>query len=121
MSFGEAIGSGFSKYVVFNGRSSRSEYWWWFLFVIIGLVVVAVVDGIVGTLPLLLILWVLALFLPGLAVEIRRLHDLNKSGWWVLISFIPLVGWIGSIILIIWFVGRGTEGSNRFGEDPLQA
>ncbi len=118
MSFTEAISSGFRKYVVFNGRSSRSEYWWWILFIIIATVVVAVVDGIIGTFPILLFLWLLATFLPGLAVEIRRLHDLDKSGWWILIGLIPL---IGSIIMLIWFVSRGTEGSNLHGEDPLQA
>ena len=60
----------------------------------------------------------LALFLPGLAVSIRRLHDRDKSGWWVLLAFIPL---IGAIILLIWFIMRGTQGPNRFGPDPLQA
>ncbi len=118
MSFGEAIGSGFGKYAVFNGRSSRSEYWWWTLFAIIGYVVFAVVDSIIGTYPLLYLLWALATFLPGLAVTVRRLHDIDKSGWWILFGFVPL---IGAIMLIIWYVGRGTDGSNRFGEDPLQA
>ena len=118
MSFTEAISSGFRKYVVFSGRSSRSELWWWVLFTIIGYVVFAVVDSIIGRFPLFYYLWAIAVFLPGLAVSVRRLHDRDKSGWWILIEFIPL---IGPIILIIWFVGRGTEGPNRFGEDPLQA
>ena len=118
MSFTEAISSGFRRYVVFNGRSSRSELWWWALFTIIGYAVFAVVDSIIGTFPLLYYLWALAVFLPGLAVSVRRLHDLDKSGWWILIEFIPL---IGIIILLIWFVGRGTEGPNQFGEDPLLA
>ena len=91
------------------------------MFAGIGFVVFAVIDAVIGTFPILLLLWLLAVILPGLAVEIRRLHDLDKSGWWILISFIPFVGWIGSIILFVWFVGRGTEGPNRFGEDPLQA
>ena len=116
MSFTEAVGLGFRKYMVFNGRSSRSEYWWWILFAIIGYVVFAVVDIIIGTFPILYVLSWLAL--PGLAVPIRRLHDLDKSGWWILVFLIPL---IGSIILIIWFVGRGTVGPNQFGEDPLQS
>ena len=118
MSFTEAVGSGFRKYVVFNGRYSRSEFWWWELFVIIGAVVSAVADSIIGTYLLLYAIWAIATFLPGLAVTVRRLHDRDKSGWWILIGFIPL---IGSIILLIWFVSRGTDGSNRFGEDPLQA
>ena len=118
MSFTQAIGSGFGKYAVFNGRSSRSEYWWWTLFVIIGYVVFAVVDSIIGTYPLLYVIWALAVLLPGLAVTIRRLHDIDKSGWWFLVGLIPF---IGGIILLIWFVSRGSEGPNRFGENPLQA
>ena len=118
MSFTEAISSGFSKYVVFNGRSSRSEYWWWMLFALIGLFVFAIVDSIIGTFPLLYLIWWLAILLPGLAVTIRRLHDIDKSGWWILFGFVPL---IGGIMWFIWYVGRGTEGPNRFGEDPLQA
>ena len=118
MSFTEAVGSGFRKYVVFNGRSSRSAYWWWYLFVIIGAVVFAVVDGIIGTYPLLYLLWVLAVIFPQFAVSIRRLHDIDKSGWWILFGLVPL---IGGIMLLIWAVSRGTEGPNQFGEDPLQA
>ena len=116
MSFTEAVGSGFRKYAVFNGRSSRSEYWWWYLFVIIGAVVFAVVDGIIGTYPLLYLLWVLAVILPQFAVSIRRLHDIDKSGWWILFGLVPL---IGGIMLLIWAVSRGTEGPNQFGDDHL--
>ncbi len=116
MSFTEAIGSGFRKYAVFNGRSSRSEYWWWTMVAIIGYGVFAVVDSIIGTFPLLYVLWGLAM--PGLAVPIRRLHDIDKSAWWILIGFIPL---IGIIILLLWFVRRGSGGPNLFGDDPLQA
>ena len=108
MSFTEAVGSGFRKYVVFNGRSSRSAYWWWYLFVIIGAVVFAVVDGIIGTYPLLYLLWVLAVIFPQFAVSIRRLHDIDKSGWWILFGLVPL---IGGIMLLIWAVSRGTEGT----------
>ena len=84
------------------------------MFAIIGYVVFAVVDIIIGTFPILYVLSWLAL--PGLAVPIRRLHDLDKSGWWILIGFIPL---IGIIILLLWFVRRGSEGPNLFGDDPL--
>jgi uncharacterized membrane protein YhaH (DUF805 family) len=58
----------------------------------------------------------LALFLPGLAVSVRRLHDTDRSGWWVLLFLIPL---IGAIVLLIWYCSRGTPGGNRFGPDPL--
>ena len=121
MGFVEAIQSGFNKYVGFTGRAARSEFWYWALFVfIVNLIAkfidsamgadmthVGLVGGIVG----------LALFLPGLAMTIRRLHDRDKSGWWVLLVLIPL---IGAIILLIWFIMRGTQGPNRFGEDPVR-
>ena len=81
----------------------------------IGYVVFAAVDNIIGTFPLLYLLWGLAM--PGLAVPIRRLHDIDKSGWWILIGFTL----IGIIFLLIWFVRRGTEGPNLFGDDPLKA
>lgn len=58
----------------------------------------------------------LALVLPSLAVALRRLHDLDRSGWWILISFVPIVG---AIVLLVWFCTKGTAGSNKFGADPL--
>ncbi len=114
MNFAQAIGSGFSKYVQFSGRSSRSEYWYWTLFVIIisiaanfvdGMLESGLVSGIVG----------LAVLLPGLAVSSRRLHDIDRSFWWVLITFTV----IGVLLLIYWACVRGTVGPNRFGPDPL--
>jgi|SRR6267142_2765103 len=119
MSFGEAISSGFSNYVNFSGRAPRSAYWYWVLFVVLLSIVTNVIDAMVfgsaGFAPLSTIVG-LGLFLPGLAVGIRRLHDLDKSGWWWLLIFIPLVG---AIILIVWACTRGTMGPNRFGPDPL--
>jgi uncharacterized membrane protein YhaH (DUF805 family) len=117
MNFAEAIRSGFSNYVNFSTRALRSEYWYWVLFAIIGVIVAEIIDhifGIVAVYPL----FALATFLPGIAVGVRRLHDLDRSGWWLLLTFIPLVG---AIILIIWFCGRGTAGANRFGPEPVGA
>ena len=117
MNFGEAIKSGFSNYVNFSGRAIRSEYWFWTLFVVLVSVATLIIDmaaGITLTNPL----WSLATFLPGLAVSVRRLHDLDRTGWWVLLIFIPLVG---AIILIVWFCTKGTGGVNRFGADRLAA
>jgi uncharacterized membrane protein YhaH (DUF805 family) len=128
MSFVEVITSGFKRYVDFQGRSSRSEYWWWFLFsfvisFVFGLVQVLIeagaggpnaASGIVSALSSLVSL---ALFLPSLAVALRRLHDTNRSGWWYLIAFTI----IGIIPLLIWFCTRGTIGENRFGPDPLDS
>ena len=117
MSFPQAIGSGFGRYVDFSGRSSRSEYWWWVLFVSIGAIVGLILDNLIGTSPILYVLFELAVVLPGLAVSVRRCHDIDKSGWWILIGIIPIVG---GIILLIWFVRRGDHDENRYGPDPLQ-
>jgi uncharacterized membrane protein YhaH (DUF805 family) len=118
MSFVDAIKSGFSNYVTFGGRAIRSEYWYWVLFIILAEIVTSIIDyGILGhqiTTPL----FGLAVFLPGLAVSIRRLHDLDRSGWWIFIVFIPL---IGAILLIVWYCSRGTVGPNRFGPDLTPA
>ena len=114
MNFTQAIGSGFSRYVDFSSRSSRSEYWWWVLFAVIAGIVSQILDAIVGTTPILNLLTSLALLLPGLAVAVRRLHDIDRSGWWLLIVLIPVIGWI---VLLIWAVKRGDDGVNRYGPD----
>lgn len=117
MSFTEAVKTCFSKYVDFKGRAPRSEFWWWVLFVIIVSVVLSIIDASVfGSGPedigILSSLWSLATFLPGLAVSVRRLHDTDRSGWWILIGLIPIIGWL---VLIYFYVQQGTEGQNRFG------
>ena len=119
MGFGKAIGSCFKNYIVFEGRACRSEYWFWVLFVVIASIVAAIIDSILfptSKTGLVYPLFGLAVFLPGLAVSIRRLHDIDKSGWWILIGLIPIVG---AIILIVWAIKRGDEAGNRFGNDPL--
>jgi uncharacterized membrane protein YhaH (DUF805 family) len=115
MNFGQAITSGFSNYVNFSDRASRSEYWFWILFYFICLVVAIIIDSVLRTRVLTAVVW-LGIVLPTLALSVRRLHDLDRSGWWLLLALIPL---IGSIVLLIWFCTRGTDGSNRFGPDPL--
>jgi uncharacterized membrane protein YhaH (DUF805 family) len=115
MGFGQAISSGFSNYVNFSGRACRSEYWYWILFIIIADIVAGIIDYAIGV-QVVTSLFGLATILPNLAVAIRRLHDLDRTGWWIFIGLIPLVGWI---ILIIWYCTRGTAGPNRFGPDPL--
>ena len=130
MGFTEAVRTVLGKYATFSGRAQRSEYWWWFLFSFIVLNICNLIDGFVVA-PLLgfpafdqeagspiSLVMSLVFLLPNLAVGIRRLHDLDKSGWWCLIAFIPI---IGIIVIIYWFVHRGTEGANRFGDDPLAA
>jgi uncharacterized membrane protein YhaH (DUF805 family) len=113
--FGQAISSGFSNYINFSGRACRSEYWFWILFYFIGALVTGGIDAAIG-MSITSGLFGLAVFLPNLAVSIRRLHDLDRTGWWIFISLIPIIGWI---ILLIWYCTKGTEGPNRFGPDPF--
>jgi uncharacterized membrane protein YhaH (DUF805 family) len=105
------------KYADFSGRARRSEYWWFVLFNIILGIVAAIIDkGILGSeMGLIGIIVSLALLIPGIAVGVRRLHDLGKSGWWLLVALIPL---IGAIILIWWFIQEGTPGDNEYGPNP---
>ena len=113
MSFTQAIADGFSKYVTFSGRSSRSAYWWWALFAFI----VGVASYAVGlAIDALAIYYVaaLVLFLPGLAVAVRRLHDIGRSGWWYLIAFVPIIGFI---VLLVWFT-KASDGPNEYGAAP---
>jgi uncharacterized membrane protein YhaH (DUF805 family) len=119
MGFGSAIAICFRKYVDFTGRARRKEFWWWTLFnalVGLGLGIVDLAIASAGGPEGLSNLASLAFFLPSLAVGARRLHDTDRSGWWQLLWIIPLVGWI---IMIVFLCQRGTEGSNRFGLDPL--
>ena len=118
MNFGDAIKSGFSKYVVFEGRSRRSEFWFWFLFVyaVAGLLVLFSSTDITGFIfSTLYGLFAIAIFLPSLAMQVRRLHDTDRSGWFILLALIPLVG---AIILLVFYVQEGTPGDNRFGANP---
>lgn len=96
------------KYVEFEGRSRRAEYWWAYLMTF-------VIGVILGWIPVLNLLASLAMILPSIAVGVRRLHDINKSGWFILLNLIPIVG---QIILIIWYCQEGTIGPNQYGEDP---
>jgi uncharacterized membrane protein YhaH (DUF805 family) len=110
------------KYAVFEGRARRAEYWQFFLFTlaisILGQVLIEMFKGV----PLLSLLFALALvvvglglIVPSIAASFRRLHDIDKSAWWLLIGLIPL---IGAIVLLVLFALPGTPGPNRFGPDP---
>lgn len=120
MGFSDAIRNGFRNYVTFSGRAARSEFWYWTLFVFLATLVAGILDGAVfhdmQTGPLQAIVSLL-LLLPGIAVSVRRLHDLDRTGWWLLLMFTL----IGIILLLIWDCMKGTTGSNRFGPDPLGA
>ena len=121
MGFMDAVKICLNKYVDFKGRASRSEFWWFFLFNILVQIVATILDGILGmggpqSIGLIAPIASLALLLPAIAVGVRRLHDRDMSGWWMLIMFFPL---IGGIALLIICAMKGTEGDNRFGPDPL--
>jgi uncharacterized membrane protein YhaH (DUF805 family) len=119
MDFGQAIKICLNKYATFSGRAQRSEYWYFFLLMIIVNIVASVLDSaIFGDIPVLYLIATLALLVPSIAAAVRRLHDTDRSGWWLLLGFIPVVG---DIVLIVFFCQRGTVGSNQFGPDPLQA
>ncbi len=135
MDFQTAIKTVYSKYVDFSGRACRSEFWWYMLFYIGIGVGLDFLSEAVGS------IWTLVNFLPSIAVSARRLHDIDKTGW---LQLLPLVGApflligmfadfntvlvaIGGIVmvglwvlLVVWFATRGTQGPNRFGEDPFQ-
>jgi uncharacterized membrane protein YhaH (DUF805 family) len=104
LGFVDAIKTCFRKYAVFEGRAGLAEYWWFFLFLVLCMFVVWI--------PFLGWLLLLALIIPSISVTVRRLHDTDRSGWWYLITFVPLVGFI---VLVIFLVQKGTEGKNRFG------
>jgi uncharacterized membrane protein YhaH (DUF805 family) len=120
MNFTQAISSGFNNYVNFIGRAARSEFWYWALFAALASLAGELIDLALftsSTFTPVQTLVNLALFLPGLAVSVRRLHDLDRTGWWLLLIFTV----IGIIVLLVWDCMRGTVGPNRFGPDPLAA
>jgi uncharacterized membrane protein YhaH (DUF805 family) len=128
--FTEAIQSGFQNYVKFDGRADRAAYWWWVLFTIIVSTVANVIDRAIGstivttpaaagvsgtTFGVVATIASLVLFLPSLGLLVRRLHDTDRSGWWVLITVIPIIGWI---VLLFFLLQPGSLGPNRYGTPP---
>lgn len=114
MTFGNAVSSVFAQYAGFSGRARRSEFWWFSLFafgvyLVAGLIDVAINSSILG------LLVGLGLLLPSLAVTMRRLHDTGRSGWWLLIGLVPLVG---GIVLLVFECMDSEPGANRFGPSP---
>jgi uncharacterized membrane protein YhaH (DUF805 family) len=111
------------KYAVFSGRARRREYWYFFLFNIIISIVLAVIDGVTGSfspeagMGLLSGIYTLAVLIPGIAVSVRRLHDTERSGWWLLIALVPL---IGAIVLLVFMVQDSKPGQNQYGVNPKE-
>ena len=113
MSFVDAVKSCFSRYVTWQGRAGRAEYWWWGLFGVIVYVVAAIIDAAAKTwIPVAIA--VLVLLLPSIAVTVRRLHDTGRSGWWYWIGLVPLVG---GIVLLV-FTLMASDGPNDYGSAP---
>lgn len=104
MTFGDSIRTCFSKYATFDGRASRPEYWWWFLFTVLASAAANIFSDKLSALFSLVVL------LPSMAVGVRRLHDTNRSGWFLLLWCIPVIGWL---VLLVWAVQEGKE-PNRF-------
>ena len=110
----------FQKYVGFEGRASRSEYWWFVLLTGIAYIIAAIIDAIIFGIELTdptPISWTLqiGILLPSLAVSVRRLHDIGKSGWYLFITLIPIVG---LILLIVWYCNDGDSVPNMYGPVP---
>ena len=117
MDFMTAVKHVLGNYANFSGRARRSEFWWWFLFTFLVGIVAQIVDAAIG-MPILYIITVLGFLIPNIAVSVRRMHDIGRSGWWVLIFLIPIVN---LIMLLVWFTQRGTVGDNEYGGDPYDA
>lgn len=140
MDFKTSVKTCFRKYAVFEGRAARPEFWWFALFGFLGRLVIGTLDrvlfggfmrgygmygpgmhghgmygyGFHGP-AILATIFSLAILLPSLAVGARRLHDIGRSGWWMLLWFIPVVGWL---VLLYWFIQPGPGGSNAYGPAP---
>ena len=133
-----------NRYAQFKGRASRSEFWYFVLFNLVVSIVFAILDNILGTsysyevatntmatatteaasvsvtqtIGYLQSFYGLAVIIPSLAVSVRRLHDLGKSGWWILLAVIPLVNLIGFFVLLYFYVQDSQPGENEYGPNP---
>ena len=123
VSFTTAVKLGFSRYFDFRGRSTRAEYWWWALFAVLADVILSAVDIMVGTFDwetgngLISGLFGLGILIPGLALGARRLHDINRTGWWQLMGLgIWLI--VPVIVLFVWSIKPSDEGTNKHGPAP---
>ena len=111
------------NYINFQGRARRTAYWMFVLFNVIAAVLAGVLDGVLGLggesgYGPISGLYSLAVFLPGLALAVRRLHDTGRTGWWMLIGLIPVIGWI---VLLVFFVTDSQPGSNQYGPNPKES
>jgi uncharacterized membrane protein YhaH (DUF805 family) len=111
----------FRKYATFSGRARRKEYWFFVLFNILAMVAFSIIDAAIGTynveagIGVLSGIYLLIALLPGLAVAVRRLHDTGRTGWWLLISLVPI---IGALVLLAFLIFDSTPGDNEYGPNP---
>jgi uncharacterized membrane protein YhaH (DUF805 family) len=105
----------FALYATFTGRARRSEFWFFWLFNLLANGVAAILDAALFNGAPLNAIVSLVLLVPNIAVAVRRLHDVGRSGWWLLMMLVPLVG---IVVLVIWYISQGEHGPNRFGPDP---
>mgnify|MGYP000104014214 CR=1 FL=1 len=106
-----------NQYADFNGRAIRSQFWYFVLFSFIISFVLGIVDGMLFGRQILSMIFNLAVLIPSIAIAVRRLHDLGKTGWWYLLIFVPL---IGIIVLIVWFCMKGQTTKNQYGDAILK-
>jgi len=114
MTFQDSIRTVLSKYATFTGRAGRPEYWWWVLGVLLAALVASLLDWMIFGPDTAIFRGVLslAIIVPNIAVGVRRLHDTDRSGWWLALTLIPIIGFL----VLIWFMTQpGTPGTNRFG------
>ena len=104
MTFGESISTCFSKYATFDGRAARSEYWWFVLFTFLASLILGMISETLSG------VFSLAVLLPSLAVGARRLHDTDRSGWFLLLWLLPIIGWI----VLLFFAAQESKEPNRF-------
>lgn len=127
--FKEAVAICLNKYADFTGRACRAEYWYWGLLMFLAfiaywglanitmgnIITYSYNENTFGTVTIIYWIWCLAMLLPSLAVTVRRLHDIGKSGWWYFIALIPI---IGGILLLIWMCQDGEPNANEYGTNP---
>jgi uncharacterized membrane protein YhaH (DUF805 family) len=120
MNFSNAVISCLRNYANFSGRATRSEFWWWMLAYLLLMMPLSIADEVLnpgaqfGKMSWVVAILALALWLPNLAVAVRRLHDIDRSGWWILLGFTV----IGLPVLIYWYCCPGTHSNSRLGNGP---
>lgn len=111
-----------SQYADFEGRARRKEFWIYLLIYVVVLMGLVLLDKMIfgsseGSMGWLTLIYIFATALPSLAVQVRRLHDIDKSGWWILIQLVPLIGWLWFLVLLCM---AGTDGDNEYGPAPSE-